>query len=174
MKKRLLICALTVTISASAFAQQSKPATLDYGTYEAHPAAPVTMAPTMGPRCPWMNLGTAGGLLGGDVTVSLTKDSRENITACSFTRSSARLEINVMDDATSATFQTMVQQLCPARSSPLKAVGNQASSCRTQDAAVVTGRVRDKVFVVKLTLPDAGMADAHARDAAEQVAGNLF
>jgi hypothetical protein len=187
MKRILAICMMSVAIAPLALAQQSATmpatppaATPDYGSnYDAHPAAPVMIAPSTGPRCPWMNLGTAAGFLGDTVTVKLSQDKGGAINDCRFSRASGagELQIHVVADAPRSAFTAAAQQSCPAQSTTLHAIGNEAIECHAPNApneSVVAGRVRDQVFTIRLMLPDATLANTNAREAAEQVAGNLF
>jgi len=121
-----------------------------------------------------MNLGTAADIAGGEVSLTLERNAAGDITACQFQRPGAVLQISVAQDATAGSFSSAAISACPSQSSPLKAIGNQAIACRSQNASVVEGRVRDQLFTVRLTLPDAALADRNVREAAEQVAGNLF
>ena len=72
---------------------------------------------------------------------------------------------------------------CGAHPVPLKAIGNEAAACAFYDKAgqlseQVVGRVRDRSFVVRLSMGDSSLSEnavrEKARKAAEQVAGNLF
>ena len=157
-------------------APAAKPAT-DYGAgYDTKGAAPVVVAPAAGPRCPWMNLGTAAGLVGGAVTVNLTSAPNGVVTQCMFTRTSGagELEIHVAASVTRAVYLATAQSTCPGTSVPLRAIGNEAIECRSPTSAAAAGRVRDQVFTVSVTLPDKELAATNVREAAEQLAGNLF
>lgn len=71
---------------------------------------------------------------------------------------------------------------CGSNATPLKAVGNEAFACtlggkRGKVVKQIVGRVRDRVFVVRLSTnqPSAENVSAeHVRKAADIVAGNLF
>jgi len=155
----------------------AKPTVPDYGgSYNVAPAPTVMVAPTAGPRCPWMNLGTAAGFLGGEMNLSLVKDSAGTVTDCRFTRVSGKGEllIQVTVPITASAYRQKAGAACPAQSTPLRAIGNEAIECRLPGAALVVGRVRDQFFSIKVTGPDNAAATTSAKEAAEQVSGNLF
>jgi hypothetical protein len=129
------------------------------------------------PRCPWLNAATAAGVLGGSVTsVTVTDDS------CNFTRqdgsrvSELRIETQVLHSP-AADFRSYASR-CPAPTTPLKAIGNEALLCSSGDFAQVIGRVRERGFIVSIstkgTTPDPDTLRDKARQVAEQVAGILF
>jgi hypothetical protein len=166
-------------------------------------------------NCLWMNAATAGGILGGaaTVTVSHPKPHPPNQTAnatssagpMSANPSADRYASNSVDDADCAfdrqpsiagELRIQVRTInepakafvsytarCGARGVPLKAIGNEAMTCdinkKTRHLAEqVVGRVRDRLFVIDLTMDDPsitqGVLREKARTVAEIVAGNLF
>jgi hypothetical protein len=73
--------------------------------------------------------------------------------------------------------------LCGPHASPLKAIGNQAAVCTLDGKAgqfseQVVGRVRERAFIIRLSISDTSTTRSSlrekARRLAEQVAGNLF
>jgi hypothetical protein len=152
----------------------------------------VMLAPTVGhaqTKCPWMNEATAGGFLGGPVTLSVTVNDRGD-GACDFSRQQAaairhlHIAVNTMADV-SKEFPTFLAQ-CPAKSATLHAIGNEAVFCTVQGgsdaySARVVGRVRAQAFVVDLSStvqndPSLTQEMRRAKDnlAAELIAGILF
>jgi len=137
-------------------------------------------------NCPWLSTGTAARLLGGDVTVAAHVEETF-AGSCRFTRQSGN---------SSASIAVLIgpkdTQPCPAGSTKLKALGNEAVQCRraagtAQGSDVIAGRIRNVYFVVTMTNiagaltsepDDPLLADAYAASplerAAEQVVGNLY
>lgn len=135
--------------------------------------------------CPWLTIGTAARMLGGDV--AMTAHSTGNWEgSCAFTRkiagTSQRLEILVGKDNTHP---------CPEGSQPITALGNEAVQCHRKTAQgqpqeTIAGRVRDVFFVVSVTgnvsalssSPESQRFDPNAASAlervAEQVSGSLY
>lgn len=112
--------------------------------------------------CPWINAATAGGVLGGEVTATVTPDT------CTFVRPGSELRIGVQPkDAAHAV-------TCGPGPSPLKAIGNEAVICTEGRTAKVVGRVRDKIFTITVTSSKPDTLREKALRVAEQVAGNLF
>jgi hypothetical protein len=140
-------------------------------------------------KCPWMNEATARGILGGAVTATATI-SDQGAGVCKFSRQQGsqvyelRISVEIMTDIPKQ-FPTYLTQ-CPPRSSPLRAIGNEAVTCSAESKAepyaeLVVSRVRNQAFVVSVSstvLDDASMTQKMRRDkanlAAEQVAGILF
>jgi len=130
--------------------------------------------------CPFMTQGSAAKLLGGDVsaTVNSTED-RDG--ACTFTRQQASITYTL-----AIVVHKTPTDPCPEHSTPLKAVGNEAMSCRfspssSETTEKISGRVRDMFFTIALTIrgpkgPDMPVeAEREAvNQAAEQVTGNLY
>lgn len=139
-------------------------------------------------KCPWINAATARGILGGDVsmTVSLMEQGGG---VCEFSRSLGKMNLQlsisvyIMTD-TPAQFSKYLEQ-CPPKSAPVRAVGNEAVICSLskgdQYTERVVGRVRDQAFVVSVSssaADDPSMTQEMRRKKAnlvgEQVAGILF
>jgi hypothetical protein len=140
-------------------------------------------------KCPWMNEATAGGILGGVVTVT-TNVTGHGDGVCEFWRRQGtilrqlRISVNIMTDIP-RQFPAYLAQ-CPPTSARLAAVGNEAVTCSDNSKAElyseqVVGRVRDQAFAVSVSSSvgnDASMTQEMRREkanlAAEQVAGILF
>ena len=141
------------------------------------------------PKCPWINEATAGGILGGGVTVTANvSDQGDGV--CEFTRPQEavvhqlRISVSVMTDI-ARQFLTYLAQ-CPPNSTPLRAIGNEAVTCSVLGKAggyaeQVIGRVRDQAFIVTVSSSvrnDPSMTQEMCREkanlVAEQVAGILF
>lgn len=123
--------------------------------------------------CPWINVGTAGGILGGEaVTTKVTKDR------CEFERSGDRLSIEVETMTNPRTQFTKYLSECKSKPVPLKAVGNETMTCSARHAGLAIGRVRDRVFIIRMTADDRNAKndalESKAEEAARHVAGNLF
>jgi len=130
--------------------------------------------------CPWTTQGSAATALGGD-PVATVQVSESGEGFCSY---------SVSDSVSKNTLKIVVRkaalpQTCPAGSSELKGVGNEAVMCTIRRSAEVVGliasRVRAQHFTVTITLHRKGMPNpefGHYEDAlkviAEQVAGSLF
>jgi len=121
--------------------------------------------------CPWINAGTVGGILGGGVEAKMTK------TTCEFTHRSGETHYSLRVEVKTGQFQKYLSQ-CKSKPRQLTAVGNEAVTCRAGSAGLAIGRVRDHVFIIRVTTNDhSGSEDslvARAQAAAEHVAGNLF
>lgn len=146
------------------------------------PGAPAQTAPS----CPWLTIGSAAKILGGDVTMTVRASGNWE-GSCRFTRQTGEamgaLEILVGKADTHS---------CPEGSPKLKAIGNEAVQCRRsiapgQETDTIAGRVRNVYFVVALTNVAGAILDqsGEARPAdpygasplerlAEQVSGNLY
>lgn len=131
------------------------------------------------PSCPWLTQGSVATALGGPVTASVqVSDSGEG--ACTFTRQDRR------QNSLKVVVQRTAQNSCPAESSKLKGIGNEAVLCKVQQSPnelieMVASRVRELHFTVSLALHGGASQSSeinHAEDAvkqiSEQVAGNLF
>jgi hypothetical protein len=167
-------------------------------------------------NCLWLNAATAGGILGGAVTVSVTHanpqppniqpanvksgtgpmsanpsgSSYSGITVddsdCAFHRQppiagELRIQVRTVGEPAKA-FAAYTAQ-CGARGTPLKAIGNEAMVCDLNKKSgrlseQVVGRVRDRLFVIDLSVKDPSITQSALREkaetAAEIVAGNLF
>src|SRR5271168_132324 len=140
-------------------------------------------------KCPWINEATARGILGGAVTATVNvSDHGDGV--CEFSRRQGavvrqlRVSVDIMTDIPKQ-FPTYLAQ-CPPKSTPLRAIGNEAVMCSIQGngdqyAERVVGRVRDQAFVVSVSSSvrdDPSMTQAMRREkanlVAEQVAGILF
>jgi hypothetical protein len=124
-------------------------------------------------KCPWMNAATAGGLLGGPAQLAVTASTCEYIRRADGREMSLRIEVTSLAEAHSRCTE----------GEPLKGIGNEARACSYEAKAgrvaeQVTGVVRDRAFVVRVSATDASASRkslrGKARDAAEQVAGILF
>jgi hypothetical protein len=129
--------------------------------------------------CPWLTQGSASRFLGGDASV-IVKMADKETGSCRF----------LLQQGTHDSLKILVGKAalvsCPAGSTELKGIGNQAASCKapgSRSGAVdmVSGRVRDLSFTVTHT----AVAQKHPvklseaqKDAleqiAEQIAGNLY
>lgn len=126
--------------------------------------------------CPWINPGTAGGILGGTV------DSKVTQTSCEFTRHDdktfATLEVIVQTMADPRTQFTKYLAECKSQPVPLAAIGNEAASCSARHAGLAIGRVRDHAFIIRTITNDHSVTsealEEKAQVAARHVAGNLF
>ena len=123
--------------------------------------------------CPWINAGTAGGILGGAVA---SKVIRQN---CEFKHHGGEtLIIDVETMADPRTQFTKYLSECKSKPVPLKAIGNEAVTCSAKHAGLAIGRVRDRAFVIRVTANDHGATkealESKAEEAARHVAGNLF
>jgi hypothetical protein len=140
-------------------------------------------------KCPWINEATARGVLGGPVTAT-TSVNDQGAGVCKFSRQQGatvhelRIAVDILSDIPKQ-FPSYLAQ-CPPRSAPLRAIGNEAIMCSTQDkenhyAEIVVGRVRNQAFVVSVSSSvqdDSSMTQDMRREktnlVAEQVAGILF
>ncbi len=140
-------------------------------------------------KCPWINEATARGILGGAVTLT-AKVSDHGDGVCEFSRQQGalvhqlRVSVDIMTDIPKQFPMYLAQ--CPPKSTPLRAIGNEAVMCSIQgkgdqSAERVVGRVRDQVFVVSVSSSaqdDPSMTREMRREkanlVAEQVAGILF
>jgi hypothetical protein len=143
--------------------------------------APQASAPqaALPPACPWLTLGTAAKILGGEVSVVLNvSDSGEG--SCRFSREQGPVE----------TLEIIVKKAdlpgCPADGVALRGIGNEAMMCRHgglngEVVQMVSGRVRDQHFIVTITSHGhektgkaADPQDEPIARVSEQVAGSLF
>ncbi len=123
--------------------------------------------------CPWLNGATAAGILGGPVQL------KANPTTCEFVRAQDRaryqLRIEVRPITAHNSFESYLSR-CGRHRTPLKGIGNEAFACR--DDRGVLGRVRDQMFIVRVSAPGHSMSpdvlEENTRKIAEQVAGALF
>jgi hypothetical protein len=146
-------------------------------------------------KCPWINEMTAGGILGGSVTVTANISNRGD-GACEFTRQEGgvirqlRISVDIMTEI-AKQFPIYVA-ICSSKTTALQAVGNEAMMCssirgssihgkRERYSEIVVGRVRDQAFVVSVSSSaendpsfTAEMRREKVNLMAEQVAGILF
>ena len=165
MLKRALIWLL---VSSAAVAQTQ------YGT-----APKPGSLPHPGAGCPWLTSGSAAHALGGEVSVTV-KVSNTGEGSCSFSRQRGT------PDSLEVLVSKATLPVCPADSTSLKGIGNEALTCRpsgsrNEAVEMVSSRVRDLHFTVTLTArgpkTTAKPADPHddaLEQIAEQVAGNLY
>lgn len=167
--------------------------------------------------CSWLNAATAGGVLGGTVTATVsranvnlsnvpTPNVKSSAGPTSANPSNANYSSKGIDDAECAfarhpgpiagelriDVRTMSEPekefasyaaSCGIHATPLKAIGNEAGACTVNGSVghlseQVVGRVRDRVFIIHLSMNDSSMTQntlrEKARKVAELVAGNLF
>jgi hypothetical protein len=158
-------------LASSAVAQQAQ-----YGKPGVPQSGPQARSQT---TCPWLTQGSASTMLGGDVSVKVSV-SETGKSFCRFLRqqgSHNSLEILVSKAALVS---------CPAGSTALKGIGNQAARCkapgsRSGGVDMVSGRVRDTYFTLTHTAlgqkRPVKLSDAQGdalEQIAEQIAGNLY
>ena len=138
--------------------------------------------------CPWLNAATAGGVLGGDVGMTVTHaDANKDDANCDFIRKQGavmyELRIEVQTMGASSNEFASYKARCGSDATALKAIGNEALACSLADkngrrTAQVVSRVRNRAFIIRITTTDSSLTPASlsekARSMAEQVAGNLF
>lgn len=145
----------------------------------------VLALPAIGPAaeiCPWLNAATADGVLGGPVAVTVSRAKIGDDASCRFIRhdgsllSELGIEVETMPSP-AKDFPSYAAR-CHSAGVPLKAIGNEAQACSDEAAEQVIGRVRDRVFLIRITTGDRSAQPAILRDkarkVAEQVAGILF
>jgi len=125
-------------------------------------------------RCPWLNAATAGGVIGGEVRVTVTP------TACEFVRQEASGVVSLRIEVTAVDAP---HARCGPHAEQLKAIGNHAEACSYESksswaAEQVVGSVRDHAFLIRIATDDRSairkMLREKARGVAEAVAGSLF
>ena len=123
--------------------------------------------------CPWINAGTAGGILGGAVETKVTQHR------CEFERRGGDalcIEVEIMTNL--RTQFTKYMSECKSKPVPLKAIGNETVTCSARHAGLAIGRVRDHAFIIRVTTNNRGATketlESKAEEAARHVAGNLF
>jgi hypothetical protein len=138
--------------------------------------------------CPWLNAATAAGFLQGPVVTTLmhTTRNKDDVT-CKFVRrnghivSGLQIKVETMKDS-AHEFGAYTAQ-CGSDTAPLRAIGNEALVCSLHEkkshiSEEVVGRVRDRVFIVRMSSNDHSTSQGALREAArgisEQVAGILF
>jgi hypothetical protein len=167
-------------------------------------------------NCLWMNAATAGGILGGAATVSVSHPKtppptiqpanvKSGAGPMSANPSGASYGANTIDDADCAFHReppiagalsirvwtvsepakafVAYSERCGAHGAHLKAIGNEAVACDLNKkpkhlSEQVVGRVRDRLFVIDLSVEDPSITQSALREkaqtTAEIVAGNLF
>jgi hypothetical protein len=166
--------------------------------------------------CLWLNAATAGGVLGGAVTATVspakahppkvqTANAKSGAGPLSADPEVAGYAGTGMDDSDCAFFRqppiagalhiavrTMsapakdfasYKARCGPHAVPLKAIGNEAFACTLnektgQRSEQVVGRVRERSFVIRLSIADPSMTQSLLREKAQKVAeivaGNMF
>ena len=127
--------------------------------------------------CPWLNAATAAGVLGSPVTMTVSHDTANRDDAvCSFKGNRSELRIAVYTSETPHSRFTFDAAECGSNPDRLKGLGNEAVACNhgaNGQAALVVGRVRNRVFTV-LVSADSSAVREKVRAVSEQVAGFLF
>jgi len=137
-------------------------------------------------QCPWLNAATAGGFLGGEVTMSVTPLAPNGDATCEFAltqtavASNLRIAVHTMSRP-SQEYSAFVAQCDGARKS-LQTIGNEAMYCAakgTPGKEQIIGRVRDRVFLMTITTAGPRRRDGsgpsdEAVNLAQQIAGALF
>jgi len=138
--------------------------------------------------CPWINAATAEGVLDFKVEGSVQETPGKD-TNCIFTsvkkNGSRSLVIEVHDIGDRGKEYSDAESKCTSAPTPVRGLGNEAFECvadhSDSHAMMIIGRVREKLFLVSVTLtgrPDHGLTAASLEDkvtiAAGQVAGSLF
>jgi hypothetical protein len=139
--------------------------------------------------CPWINLATASGVLGGEASLSLTTQSPTN-TSCTFEYKSGdeirTLSVQVIGMVDPSKEYTTYKALCDRDATPMRAIGNEALLCPAAGLASghglrVVGRVRTNAFILTLstTAKSSPVMTQQAMEGkigfvAELVSGNLF
>jgi hypothetical protein len=134
--------------------------------------------------CPVMNQATAGGALGGEVQVTVTRAEKSPAFTCQFTRAEYELTIDVSALTALDQFAHFADRACQGGHEvvPLRAIGNEAIACslgtggQIVEKAVV--RVRNQAFVIRMSAADkpadSKIIRSKTAELAEEVAGYLF
>ena len=146
-------------------------------------ALPPTPGSAQVTNCPWATLGSAAAVLGGDpASIVQLSEKTKGEGSCTF---------SFADVVSKQTLKVVVgkaaaQNPCPAGSTPLTGVGNEAIMCTIRRGSeevveMIVSRVRQTPFTVSISIRRKGSKNAtagHYEDGlkmiAEQVAGNLF
>jgi hypothetical protein len=139
-------------------------------------------------RCPWLSSATASGVLGGDVTTSVTHSNKNKEDAtCEFVRRSQssdytlRIEVSTMTNPHDELPSFLAR--CGSNREVLRGIGNEAIACTSgnrneKPGERVISRVRERALVVQVSSNDKSATHQsraeQARTVAEQVSGNLF
>jgi hypothetical protein len=141
-------------------------------------------------NCAWLNEATASGFLGSEAVGTFTEAAAGQPAICSFVSQSdgatrtLRLTVEVTPEAHARV--SAVAASCGPDAVPMKAIGNEALFCATDDRKSdlgerVIGRVRDQFFTITISTTlkadpiltrDALKAKIYS--AAEQISANLF
>jgi hypothetical protein len=136
------------------------------------------------PHVQTANATSSAGPISANATATTYADVGVDDAVCVFNRTPSgtgqlRVQVRTMSDPAKA-FQSYIKR-CGSRGTPLKAIGNEALLCDSRGKGApeqVVGRVRDRVFVVDLSVTDPSITAAtlreQAQSAAQIVAGNLF
>lgn len=144
-------------------------------------AAPATALAQSSQSCPWLNAGTAAKILGADVSVSAHADSNWS-GMCRF------VTINGKEGSIEIIIGKTDAHACGANRTSIAAIGNEAWLCSAngthrQVVQILTGRVRDAWFVVRMAAGSEPAAlssetepfhSSPIKFLAEQVSGNLY
>jgi hypothetical protein len=140
--------------------------------------------------CPWMNVATASGYMGGPASAAVNQTS-DSAGTCVFTLLSGTakesLTISVAPAENGDKYLASYGLGCISPAQPLRAIGNEAMMCAvtaaTSHGEQVVGRVRDSIFIVAMASQapanrggarEASASAEKVESVAEQVAGNLF
>jgi hypothetical protein len=146
--------------------------------------------------CPWLNAATAGGVLGGEVSMSVTHTPADQAdqpngspgdATCEFklTHATGSLKIAVHTMQAHAKEFPAYLAKCGATPRKLVGVGNEAVACSLPNGSAgtteqVVSRIRQRVFILSWSMPadESGSSKEAVRDklqnAAEQIAGSMF
>jgi hypothetical protein len=140
--------------------------------------------------CPWLNLATASGVLGGPATMTIDKTDDQTETCLFRSRTAASSDFLRISVTTVADPQNAEQELasherrCASSAVPLKAIGNAAVLCPADAArfqgALVIGRVRNSIFTIEIrahstkSKATSNLLEEKVEEVANQVAGALF
>ncbi len=146
--------------------------------------------------CPWLNQATAAGILGGSTTMSVEPADVTTMdnSVCKFhsvqggESNDLQIDVKMLDNADMA-FEAYKKQ-CTSTPTALQAIGNEAYLCTltsekstaaTMQSESVIGRVRDRAFIVTLSMgtklnPPLTKEDIENKvhSVAEQIAGALY
>jgi hypothetical protein len=148
----------------------------------------LSAAQAMPQVCPWLNAATASGAVGGAVTVSVTPKGDKGDADCVFVRregsSTIALRIGVQTLSGPSFSLASYTAQCSTELAPIRAIGNEAVACSLPSdkkngvSEQVTGRVRDRIFFIRMSsnVPAADEEQLRftAGKLAQQVAGFLF
>jgi hypothetical protein len=138
--------------------------------------------------CVWFNAATAAGILGGVVRSAVTHtNTGTDDASCYFVRQYGSvihaLRIEVQTIRVGENEVASYAPRCTSSATPLRSISNEAFVCSVsgnagQRSEQVVGRVRNRVFIIRVSLTDDSATSRSVREkaekVAEQVAGNLF